>query len=356
MDKIKVLVAMSGGVDSSAAAAILIEQGYNVSGATMQIWSDDEIASGIGSNEAVCDAKKVAEQLGIEHFTFDFSAEFKENVITPFIDDYLSGRTPNPCIFCNKSMKFGLFLERALEMGFDYIATGHYANIFEDSDGFHLCRSAFDSKDQTYVLYNMNQHILSHLLLPVGNMEKAEIRRYAEKAGIEVANKPDSQEICFIPDDDYARYIEENSNYKDKIGDFIDHENGAVLGRHKGIIHYTIGQRKGLGIALGEPRFVTEIDAKNNRVILGSNENTFSSALIAERVNFISGKPLSAPTRYTAKTRYSARAAECTVYPAENGLVRVVFDSPVRAITPGQSVVFYNDNEVIGGGIILSRD
>lgn len=356
MDKIKVLVAMSGGVDSSAAAALLIEQGYNVSGATMQIWSDDEIASGIGSNEAVCDAKKVAEQLGIEHFTFDFSAEFKENVITPFIDDYLSGRTPNPCIFCNKSMKFGLFLKRALEMGFDYIATGHYANIFEDSDGFHLCRSAFDSKDQTYVLYNMNQHILSHLLLPVGNMEKAEIRRYAEKAGIEVANKPDSQEICFIPDDDYARYIEENSNYKDKIGDFIDHENGAVLGRHKGIIHYTIGQRKGLGIALGEPRFVTEIDAKNNRVILGSNENTFSSALIAERVNFISGKPLSAPTRYTAKTRYSARAAECTVYPAENGLVRVVFDSPVRAITPGQSVVFYNDNEVIGGGIILSRD
>lgn len=356
MDKIKVLVAMSGGVDSSAAAALLIEQGYNVSGATMQIWSDDEIASGIGSNEAVCDAKKVAEQLGIEHFTFDFSAEFKENVITPFIDDYLSGRTPNPCIFCNKSMKFGLFLERALETGFDYIATGHYANIFEDSDGFHLCRSAFDSKDQTYVLYNMNQHILSHLLLPVGNMEKAEIRRYAEKAGIEVANKPDSQEICFIPDDDYARYIEENSNYKDKIGDFIDHENGAVLGRHKGIIHYTIGQRKGLGIALGEPRFVTEIDAKNNRVILGSNENTFSSALIAERVNFISGKPLSAPTRYTAKTRYSARAAECTVYPAENGLVRVVFDSHVRAITPGQSVVFYNDNEVIGGGIILSRD
>ena len=356
MDKIKVLVAMSGGVDSSAAAALLIEQGYNVSGATMQIWSDDEIASGIGSNEAVCDAKKVAEQLGIEHFTFDFSAEFKENVITPFIDDYLSGRTPNPCIFCNKSMKFGLFLKRALEMGFDYIATGHYANIFEDSDGFHLCRSAFDSKDQTYVLYNMNQHILSHLLLPVGNMEKAEIRRYAEKAGIEVANKPDSQEICFIPDDDYARYIEENSNYKDKIGDFIDHENGAVLGRHKGIIHYTIGQRKGLGIALGEPRFVTEIDAKNNRVILGSNENTFSSALIAERVNFINGKPLSAPTRYTAKTRYSARAAECTVYPAENGLVRVVFDSPVRAITPGQSVVFYNDNEVIGGGIILSRD
>ena len=356
MDKIKVLVAMSGGVDSSAAAALLIEQGYAVSGATMQIWSEDEISRGIGSNEAVTDAKKVAAQLGIEHFTFDFSAEFKENVIAPFISDYLSGRTPNPCIFCNKSMKFGLFLERALEMGFDYIATGHYATIFEDEDGYHLSRSAFDSKDQTYVLYNMNQHILSHLLLPVGNMEKSEIRAYAERAGIEVANKPDSQEICFIADDDYARYIKENSDYEDKIGDFIDHKSGGILGKHKGIIHYTIGQRKGLGIALGEPRFVTQIDAENNRVILGSNEDTFCSSLIAERVNFISGKPLLSPKRFTAKTRYSAKPSDCIVTPLENGLFSVKFDSPVRAITPGQSVVFYNENEVIGGGIILKRD
>ena len=356
MDKIKVLVAMSGGVDSSAAAALLIEQGYAVSGATMQIWNEDEISRGIGSNEAVTDAKKVAAQLGIEHFTFDFSAEFKENVIAPFISDYLSGRTPNPCIFCNKSMKFGLFLERALEMGFDYIATGHYATIFEDEDGYHLSRSAFDSKDQTYVLYNMNQHILSHLLLPVGNMEKSEIRAYAERAGIEVANKPDSQEICFIADDDYARYIKENSDYEDKIGDFIDHKSGGILGKHKGIIHYTIGQRKGLGIALGEPRFVTQIDAENNRVILGSNEDTFCSSLIAERVNFISGKPLLSPKRFTAKTRYSAKPSDCIVTPLENGLFSVKFDSPVRAITPGQSVVFYNENEVIGGGIILKRD
>ncbi|MBQ3563133.1 MAG: tRNA 2-thiouridine(34) synthase MnmA [Clostridia bacterium] len=356
MDKIKVLVAMSGGVDSSAAAALLIEQGYAVSGATMQIWSEDEISRGIGSNEAVTDAKKVAAQLGIEHFTFDFSAEFKENVIAPFISDYLSGRTPNPCIFCNKSMKFGLFFERALEMGFDYIATGHYATIFEDEDGYHLSRSAFDSKDQTYVLYNMNQHILSHLLLPVGNMEKSEIRAYAERAGIEVANKPDSQEICFISDDDYARYIKENSDYEDKIGDFIDHKSGGILGKHKGIIHYTIGQRKGLGIALGEPRFVTQIDAENNRVILGSNEDTFCSSLIAERVNFISGNSLLSPARFTAKTRYSAKPSDCIVTPLENGLFSVKFDSPVRAITPGQSVVFYNENEVVGGGIILKRD
>lgn len=356
MDKIKVLVAMSGGVDSSAAAALLIEQGYAVSGATMQIWSEDEISRGIGSNEAVTDAKKVAAQLGIEHFTFDFSAEFKENVIAPFISDYLSGRTPNPCIFCNKSMKFGLFLERALEMGFDYIATGHYATIFVDEDGYHLSRSEFDSKDQTYVLYNMNQHILSHLLLPVGNMEKSEIRAYAERAGIEVANKPDSQEICFIADDDYARYIKENSDYEDKIGDFIDHKSGGILGKHKGIIHYTIGQRKGLGIALGEPRFVTQIDAENNRVILGSNEDTFCSSLIAERVNFISGKPLLSPARFTAKARYSAKPSDCIVTPLENGLFSVKFDSPVRAITPGQSVVFYNENEVVGGGIILKRD
>ncbi len=346
---------MSGGVDSSAAAALLIEQGYHVAGATMQIWSDGEIASGIGSNEAVCDAKAVAKRLGIEHFTFDFSNEFKENVIAPFIDNYLNGKTPNPCVFCNKSMKFGLFLDRALEMGFDYIATGHYAKIEHDGDGYHLISSENDSKDQTYVLYNMNQHVLAHLLLPVGDMEKAEIRRYAEAAGIEVANKPDSQEICFVKDDDYARYIIENSDYTDIEGDFVD-IGGEIIGRHKGIIHYTVGQRKGLGVAFGQPRYVVEVDKQNNRVILGSNEDTFSTALVAEKVNFINGNLPTEPMSLSAKIRYGARVTECTVYPLSEDRVRVVFDSPVRAVTAGQSVVFYREKEVVGGGIISRRD
>ncbi len=346
---------MSGGVDSSAAAALLIEQGYDVAGATMQIWSESEIAENPALNGAVTDAKAVAKQLGIEHYTFDFSKEFRENVINPFINDYLCGRTPNPCVFCNKAMKFGLFLDRALEMGFDCIATGHYAQITHDETGYHLIRSAFDSKDQTYVLYNMTQHILSHLLLPIGGMDKSAIREYAEKAGIEVANKPDSQEICFIPDDDYAKYILEHSDYTDKKGDFVD-ISGKVVGTHMGIIHYTVGQRKGLGVAFGEPRYVLQVDAENNRVMLGKNEDTFSVSLTAERVNFISGKVPGGAVKVDAKIRYGAKSTPATVIPDGDGIFRVEFDTPVRAVTAGQSVVFYDGDEGVGGGIISHRN
>ena len=252
-------------------------------------------------------------------------------------------------------MKFGLFLDKALEMGFDYIATGHYARIEKDEKGYHLIRSAFDSKDQTYVLYNMTQQVLEHLLLPVGGMDKSEIRKFAEKAGIEVANKPDSQEICFVPDDDYAKFILEHSNYTDKKGNFVD-VNGEVIGEHMGIIHYTVGQRKGLGVAFGEPRYVVEVDAENNRVMLGKNEDTFSTSLIAEKVNFISGNIPNAAITVEAKIRYGAKSTTATVIPEENGLFRVEFDVPVRAVTAGQSVVFYNGDEVIGGGIIAGRN
>ena len=355
MSNKKVLVAMSGGVDSSAAAALLLEQGYEVAGATMQIWSADEINKNPQLNEAVNDAKAVANTLGIEHHVFDLSEQFGQNVIAPFINDYLNGRTPNPCVFCNKTMKFGLFLDKALEMGFDCIATGHYARIEKDEKGYHLIHSAFDSKDQTYVLYNMTQHVLEHLLLPVGGMDKSEIRKYAEKAGIEVANKPDSQEICFVPDDDYAKYILEHSNYTDKKGSFVD-INGEVIGEHMGIIHYTVGQRKGLGVAFGEPRYVVEVDAENNRVMLGKNEDTFSTSLIAEKVNFISGNIPSTAITVEAKIRYGAKSTKATVIPEENGLFRVEFNTPVRAVTAGQSVVFYNGDEVIGGGIIARRN
>ncbi len=351
MDKKKVLVAMSGGVDSSAAAALLMEQGYTVAGATMQIWSPEEIAAGDAKEDAVRDAKAVAAQLCIDHYTFDFSEQFKKNVITPFINDYLAGRTPNPCVFCNKTMKFGLFLDRALEMGFDYIATGHYARVTHDENGYHLIRSASGKKDQTYVLYNMNQTVLSHLLLPVGGMEKPVIREYAERCGIKVASKPDSQEICFIPDDDYARYIKFHSDYTDVEGNFVDTD-GKVIGRHMGIIHYTVGQRKGLGAAFGEPKYVVRVDAENNRVVLGGNNDTFSASLTADRVNFLSGRFPDLPLAVTSKVRYSGGDSPATVTPLGNGRVRVDFGPPVRAVTPGQSVVFYSGDELLGGGII----
>lgn len=344
MNKKRVLVAMSGGVDSSAAVAVLLEKGYEVEGAMMLL--SPEMNEG-----SVADAKSVADRLKIKFHVFDFRDRFAETVVEPFCDMYLEGRTPNPCVICNKHIKFGAFLDRALDMGFDLIATGHYADIRLENGIYRLYR-AQNEKDQTYVLYNMTQHTLAHTVFPLSDIsDKNIVRRLAAELGLEVSDKPDSQEICFVPDKDHARFITERRGNLSAEGDFVDLD-GNSLGRHKGLINYTIGQRKGLGVSFGEPRFVTRLDAENNRVFLGKNEDCFSPALDAEQMNYISGVAPAEPLRLTAKVRYSAKDVPVTLYP-DGDKARIVFDLPERAITPGQAVVLYNGDEVVGGGSII---
>lgn len=345
----KVLVAMSGGVDSSAAAAMLIEQGYEVSGATMKLWQDGDYFEDKAEEKAEEKAKQVAETLGIDFFVFDFSKEFKENVVTPFCQEYIEGKTPNPCIFCNKHLKFGAFFEKALEMGFDFVATGHYANVVSE-EGVYKLKCQMGVKDQSYVMYNLNQKILSHLLLPVGGLEKSVIREYAEKAGLPSFDSPDSQEICFIPDKDYAKFLA-NRGFFTPQGDFVD-TNGEKIGTHKGIMHYTVGQRKGLG-AFGSPKFVLSLDAENNRVVLGENQQLFTCNLTCNEVNFLDGRILQEPLFAEIKIRYSARPERGVITPLGEGTYRVDFEDPVRAVTPGQAAVFYDGDILLGGGKIV---
>lgn len=357
MSKKRVLVAMSGGVDSSAAAALLLDKGYEVEGATMQIWPDvtdeeERITRGCCSQSAVDDARRVAMHLGIKYHVFNFKEIFEKSVINPFIDEYIHGRTPNPCIECNKIVKFEAFLNRALTLGFDYIATGHYGRIEQNEQGRYLLkRSVTDAKDQTYALYNLTQKQLAHLLLPVGNMEKPKIREYAKAHDIPVFNKPDSQEICFVRDNDYAGFIR-SKGYSDDEGDFVD-VNGNVIGRHRGIFHYTIGQRKGLGGTFGKPMFVTAIDAEHNRITLGENKDTFQSELIADQMNWIAFDEPPEKFECMAKIRYNGPAQKAVVLCGGDGTAQVHFEQPARAVTPGQSVVFYDGDIVLGGGKIL---
>ena len=343
MGKEKVLLGMSGGVDSSAAAIVLQEQGYEVVGVTMQLFGKSE--------QNIIDAKNVCDHLGIEHYTIDFSDEFLNTVITDFLEQYKNGKTPNPCIVCNKHLKFGKMMEEAEKRGAKYIATGHYANIEFDGNEYFLEKSEADTKDQTYVLYNLNQDLLSHTLFPLGKFHsKDEIRQLAEKAGLNTAMKPDSQEICFIPDNDYARFIEKKIG-KFKEGNIVD-KNGEILGRHKGIIHYTVGQRKGLGISSQTPLFVIEINKDRNEIIVGNEECLYSKELIAENINYISGLTPNKEFDCKAKIRYAAKEVPCTVYPLNDNKAKVVFEEPQKAVTPGQSVVLYKGNRIIGGGII----
>ena len=355
--KKKVAVGMSGGVDSSVAAYLLKEQGYDVIGVTMQIWQDEDPLAqaengGCCGLSAVDDARRVADRLGIPYYVLNFKREFKENVIDYFMDEYMHARTPNPCIACNRYVKWEALLNRARELGCDYIATGHYARVVQlDNGRYALKKSATDRKDQTYALYNLTQEQLAHTLMPVGEYEKEQIREIAAKIGLLIANKPDSQEICFIPDNDYAGYIERESGKTFPKGNFVDLE-GNILGTHKGIIHYTIGQRKGLGLSMGSPVFVVDIRPETNEVVIGSNLDTFHDSLYAGKVNLMSVDALEGEREVVANIRYSHKGAPCRIRMVDEDTVLCKFEEPVRAITPGQAVVFYDGDIVLGGAVI----
>lgn len=362
LDKKKVVVGMSGGVDSTVAVKVLLDQGYEVIGVTMKLWDDESEnyimeEGGCCSLSSVEDARRVASEMGVPFYVSNMKKEFKDKVIDYFIDEYKKGKTPNPCIACNKYMKFDDLLNLAKKLGAYYVATGHYAKRYYDEDlgRYILERSKSDRKDQTYALYNITQEQLKHTLFPLGDFEsKEDVRKVAEELDLVIANKPDSQEICFIPDDDYPRFLEENMDGKAKSGNFVDTK-GKVLGRHKGIIYYTIGQRKGLGITFGKPMYVVEIKASTNEVVLGDNKEVFSSGLIAEDFNGILIDSFDGEYKCKAKIRYSAKEADCTVTPLNDGKIKVTFEDMQRAITPGQSVVMYKDNKVVGGAIIVAK-
>lgn len=353
----KVVVGMSGGVDSSVAAYLLKKQGYEVIGVTMQIWQEDEREESDGQgccgNRAADDARRVAGNIGIPHYVMNFKKEFKENVIDYFLREYACGRTPNPCIACNRYVKWEALLNRSLEIGADYIATGHYARIEKLPNGrFAVKNSVTAKKDQTYALYNLTQEQLSRTMMPVGDYTKEEIRRIAKEAGLMVADKPDSQDICFVPDHDYAGFIEKNSEIPCRPGNFVD-SGGNVLGRHKGIFHYTVGQRKGLNLSLGHPVFVREIRQDTNEVVLGKNEELFTDRLVAEHMNYMSVDDINGDLRIFAKIRYNHKGTWATIRKISNDRIECVFDEPVRAITPGQAVVFYDGDYVMGGATII---
>ena len=348
MEKKRALIGMSGGVDSSVAAYLMQRQGISCTGCTMKLHD-----FGCGGSSDAEDARAVAEKMGMDHFVLECGDAFEKNVIRDFVTAYESGLTPNPCIRCNRSLKFGTMLEKALELGFDHVVSGHYARIrFDKEAGRYLLYKAADAaKDQTYFLACLDQKQLSHLLLPLGELTKTEVRQMAEEMGFVNARKRDSQDICFIPDGDYAAFLQRYTGKTYPAGDYLD-LSGKVVGKHKGAPCYTIGQRKGLGIALGAPVYVCKKDMTANTVTLGPNEALFSTALRAKDWSWFPFPALTGPMAVTAKIRHSQFEQAATVYPEEGGFARVEFSQPQRAITPGQAVVLYQGELVIGGGTI----
>ena len=353
MPRKRVVVAMSGGVDSSLAAAIVKSQGYQVIGVTMQIWPWDkqESSGGCCGLGAIEDAKRVAHRLGIPHYVMNFRSIFAQRVIADFCHEYSLGRTPNPCIRCNQYIKFETLLSRAKELDADFIATGHYGRVGHASDGYHLLKAIDPIKDQSYFLYTLGQKELHHLLLPIGNFHKAEVRRLAAELGLPTATSRDSQDICFIPGSDYRSFIAEHIPFQP--GDIVDTD-GKILGRHGGLSRYTIGQRKGLGLASDRRLYVLKLDASSNRLMVGTEEQLLSSKLFANQLSWISGKEPKDFTNVTAKVRYKSPEVAVKVR-LDNGTAGVQFEQLQRAITPGQAVVFYRDETVLGGGVIENR-
>lgn len=352
----KAIIAMSGGVDSSVAALLMKQQGYDIIGVTLKLHTPevDSMEQSCCTEQDIIDAKNVCDRLLIEHRVIDFESNFKEFVIDRFVSSYMCGGTPNPCIDCNRFIKFSKMIEIAKEEGFDYIVTGHYARVAydEESDRYLLKKGIDESKDQSYVLYSLTQDTLSRLKLPLGELSKDRVREIAEEFGLSNANKKDSQDICFVTDGKYADFITSYTGKTFADGDFVD-LSGNVLGRHKGIIRYTIGQRRGLNLALPQSMYVCKKDIDTNTVTLCLDDELFSSELIADDVNLISIKEIKEPLKLQAKIRYKHEQADATLYPYEDDKIRLVFDTPQRAITRGQAVVMYLSDTVVGGATII---